>query len=160
MAETKYYGIYQGIVTSIKDPEKRARIRVMCPEVLGIESESAWCDPVIPVAYDYGGDFCIPHIDEAVWIMFIDGDPDSPVYLGGWFSEKKTPLGDNYTDLKDIRIISYANCMIVMHEGSLDINVGGECSLTIEDNKIKIKGDVTVEGNLNARQVKANNIPY
>ena len=34
MAEkTKYYGIYQGVVTNISDPEKRGRLKVKCPDV-------------------------------------------------------------------------------------------------------------------------------
>ena len=47
MSESNYYGIYQGIVTNIQDPEKRGRIKVRCPDVLGGKAESAWCDPVV-----------------------------------------------------------------------------------------------------------------
>ena len=85
MAESKYYGLYQGIVTSISDPEKRGRIKVKCPDVLGGNTESAWCDPLVPVAYDGGGDFCMPAINETVWLQFIAGDANKPVWLGGWW---------------------------------------------------------------------------
>ena len=83
MSDNKYYGIYQGVVSNIKDTEKRGRIKVQCPDVLG-EVESAWCDPVIQVAYDGGGDFCMPAVEETVWIMFIAGDANRPVWFGNW----------------------------------------------------------------------------
>ena len=97
MSEKKYYGVYQAIVTNIKDPEKRGRIKVKCPSVLGGSVESAWCDPIVTVAYDNGGDFCIPTKNEAVWVQFIEGDANRPVYLGGWWQQNMTPLGSNYS---------------------------------------------------------------
>lgn len=117
-----YYGIYQAIVTNINDPEKRGRIKVQCPTVLGATAESAWCDPCVPVAYDNGGDFCLPRVREAVWLMFISGDVNKPVYIGGWWSKNKTPLCNNYTDLDDIRIVSYKGCSITMSKDTIDIS--------------------------------------
>lgn len=125
-----YYGVYQAIVTNIDDPEKRGRLKVQCPSVLGVNAESAWCDPCVPVAYDNGGDFCLPRIREAVWLMFIGGDVNKPVYMGGWWSKYKTPLGDNYTDLEDIRIIGYNDCSVVMGDDTIDLRA----------KKVKING--------------------
>lgn len=159
MAENKYYGIYQAIVSNIDDTEKRGRIKVKCPDVLGANTESAWCEPVVPIAYDNGGDFCLPQEEEAVWILFIGGDANKPVYLGGWWSKDKSPLGTNYSNLDDIRIISYANCTIVMKNGVIDINVGeGTCDLKIEHNKVTVKGDLTVEGDITANKVTSGSI--
>ena len=150
MAEKKYYGMYQAIVTNIQDPEKRGRIKVKCPRVLH-EAESAWCDPLVTVAYDNGGDFCIPTKDEAVWVQFIEGDVNKPVYLGGWWSKNKTPLGNNYENIDKVRIINYANCTILLQNDTIDINIGGGVSdLKIEHNKVTIKGDLIVEGNVTA----------
>ena len=152
MSEHKYYGLYQGVVTSTKDPEKRGRIRVICPEVLD-EAESAWCDPMIPVAYDGGGDFCIPPHDEMVWIMFIAGDVDRPVWCGGWWQESMTPLGNNYKNLDDIRIINYGDCTIIMQDGIITINVGdGKGDLKIQDSKVTIDGDLIVKGTITSKE--------
>lgn len=151
MAESKYYGLYQGVVTNIKDPEKRGRIKVKCPEVLGGEVESAWCDPLVQVAYDNGGDFCIPAKDEMVWLQFIAGDANKPVWLGGWWQEKMTPLGNNYTKIDKVRIINYADCTITMQDGKIEINVGeGVCDLKIEHSKVTIDGNLIVTGTINA----------
>lgn len=156
MAESKYYGLYQGVVTNIQDPEQRGRIKVRCPDVIGGSTESAWCDPLVPVAYDGGGDFCIPAIDETVWLQFIAGDANRPVWLGGWWQKSMTPLGGNYSKIDEIRIINYADCTITMQNGIIDINVGeGVCDLKIEHNKVTIEGDLIVNGSVTAGDVYA-----
>ena len=151
MAESKYYGIYQGVVTNINDPEKRGRLKCKCPDVLGGSTESAWCDPMIPVAYDNGGDFCMPQKEETVWLLFIAGDANRPVWLGGWWQKNMTPLGSSYSNIDRMRIISYADCTITMKEGVININVGdGICDLEIRHNKVTVKGNLTVEGDVSA----------
>lgn len=159
MAENKYYGLYQGVVTNIQDPEKRGRIKVKCPDVLGGTTESAWCDPMIPVAYDNGGDFCIPAKDETVWLQFIAGDANRPVWLGGWWQKNMSPLGNNYSKVDQVRIISYADCTITMQDGTININVGdGVCDLKIEHNKVTVDGNLVVKGKVSAYSVSAGDI--
>ena len=158
MSDNKYYGIYQGVVSNIKDTEKRGRIKVQCPDVLG-EVESAWCDPVIPVAYDGGGDFCMPAVEETVWVMFIAGDANRPVWFGNWWQKEMTPLGKTYKDIDKVRIINYADCTITMKDGVININVGeGVCDLKIEHNKVTVKGNLTVEGNVSCYGLTAGSI--
>ena len=154
-----HYGLYQGVVTNIDDPEKRGRIKVLCPDVLGSETESAWCDPLVQVAYDTGGDFCIPAVDEAVWIQFVAGDVNRPVYMGGWWSKDKTPLGTDYSSADSVRIISYSDCTIIMQDGKIKINVGGGSGdLQIEDNNITINGDLKVTGKVTSDSVDTSSV--
>ena len=155
-----YYGLYQGVVTNTDDPEKRGRIKVICPKVLGSKVESAWCDPLVNVAYDNGGDFCIPNKDEAVWLQFIEGDPNKPVWLGGWWQKNMTPLGSSYTKPDEVRIISYADCKITMQGGIIDINTAsGSFDLRIEDGKVTINGNLVVNGSITATSdVKAGSV--
>ena len=162
MSDNKYFGIYQGIVSNIKDTEKRGRIKVQCPDVLG-EVESAWCDPVIPVAYDGGGDFCMPAVEETVWIMFIAGDANRPVWFGNWWQKEMTPIGTNYVKLDDTRIISYKDFSIVVHEHDVTISNCNDISVcnTIKMNKngiqISSKKDITITSEKNVN-VKGSNI--
>lgn len=147
MKDPRYYGVYQGKVTSLKDPEHRGRIKVICPVVLGSDEESAWCDPMVPVAYDYGGDFYLPEVGEFVWIMFIEGNSNYPVWCGGWWQQDMSPLASNYTKLGKVRIINYSDCTITMSNGIIDISVGeGNYDLRIQDGKITINGDLHVKG--------------
>ena len=162
MSDNKYYGIYQGVVSNIKDTEKRGRIKVQCPDVLG-EVESAWCDPVIPVAYDGGGDFCMPAVEETVWIMFIAGDANRPVWFGNWWQKEMTPIGTNYIKLDNTRIISYKDFSIVVHEHDVTISNCNDISVcnTIKMNKngiqISSKKDITITSEKNVN-VKGSNI--
>lgn len=154
MSSNSYYGLYQGFVTNIKDPEKRGRIKVRCPNVLGAKTESAWCDPVVPVAYDNGGDFCIPEVGEAVWLLFINGNANKPAWLGGWWSKSKSPLGATYSDVDKVRIINYANCTILMKDNEIVLNVGGgDSEISVNNGNVTIKGNLTVEGNISAYNI-------
>ena len=151
MADNKYYGLYQGFVTNINDPDRRGRIKVFCPEVLGSKVESAWCDPIVPVAFDNGGDFCIPTKGEAVWLLFVGGDANKPAWLGGWWSKNKTPLGSSYTNIDKVRLINYANCTIKLGNDEILLNVGGgSFDIRIKDGNVTVNGNLTVNGNVYA----------
>lgn len=133
-----YYGIYHGIVTNIQDPEKRGRIKVKIPSVLGADVESAWCDPVIPVAYDGGGDFCLPQVNEAVWVQFLEGNVNRPLYLGGWWQKEQSPLDGSYDRLDDTRIVSYKDFKVTIHEGESTIEDDNKNIIKLDGNGIDI----------------------
>ena len=143
--KNKYYGKYRAKVVDIKDPESRGRIRVMCPMVLD-NFKSAWCEPCIPVAYDFGGDFALPKIGEFVWVEFEEGDPNKPIYTGGLWCTNKTP-SPTYNEKE--RLITWGKCKIAMNEstGTIKISVGSAV-LTINENSIQMySNSVTVNGN-------------
>lgn len=130
------YGKYRAKVVDVKDPEKRGRIRVLCPKVLG-ESKSAWCEPCIPVAYDYGGDFAIPKVGEFVWVEFEGGDTNKPVYTGGLWSTNKSPSSSYDTSN---RLITWGGCKISMSGSTLTLTAGN-ATLTLNSS-----GSITCNG--------------
>ena len=149
MALSECFGIYQGFVKRVNDPEKRGRVRCTIPELLGKSAISDWCEPIVPVAFDYGGDFYIPPVGEAVWLFFIEGDIDRPAYIGGWWSENATPLKKDYSKASETRIINYAGCTIKMCDGKISIGVSDNSNeLTIENKKITINGDLVINGTI------------
>lgn len=129
----QYFGKYRAKVVDVKDPEKRGRIRVMCPKVLG-EAKSAWCEPCIPVAYDSGGDFAIPKLNEFVWVEFEEGNSNKPIYTGGLWSTNKSPSSSYATGS---RLITWGACRITMTGSSLILSVGSS-KVTITGNNIKL----------------------
>lgn len=107
-------GLYAGEVVNLKDPEHRGRIKVKIAELLG-EATSNWCEPCVPCCFESGGDFCLPDLKDYVWVAFVNGDLETPVYLGGWWTENNTPLGEDYDKRKsDLRIISFGAMQIIM----------------------------------------------
>ena len=117
MSKSCYYGKYRAKVVDVQDPQKRGRIRVMCPKVLG-EAKSSWCEPCVPVAYDNGGDFAIPKVGEFVWVEFEEGDYNKPIYTGGLWSSYNSPSPSYETDT---RLITWGSCKIAMTKDSVSI---------------------------------------
>lgn len=148
-------GFHRGIVSNIEDPEQRGRIKCLIPDVLGKEVESAWCEPCVTVAYDRGGDFCLPNVKETIWIAFEDGNPNKPIYMGNWWQKGMTPLGANYgAEKSQVRVINYANCLITLKDSTISVNVGGGgVELLINNGSVAITGNLTVSGNINAGSI-------
>lgn len=137
-------GVYPALVCNIKDPEKRGRIKVTCADIFGdTETSSGWCEPCVTVAVEKGGDIAVPAIDEGVWITFIDGDIDRPVYLGGWWGKNATPFGSDYENNLKKRVVSFEDNTITMEKGKCTIEAG-DCKITMEKGKITFDCDKAV----------------
>lgn len=90
MAE-KYYGKYRGMVLNNIDPEQRGRLLVQLPDVLGL-SLSSWAMPCVPLAGPQMGTYFVPLIGSGVWLEFEGGNPDYPIWTGGfWGSTAEVP---------------------------------------------------------------------
>jgi len=81
---TKYYGLYRGTVFNNIDPLQIGRIMAIVPDV-GSITPSTWATPCVPLAGKQMGTFMVPQIGAGVWIQFEAGDPDRPVWSGGWW---------------------------------------------------------------------------
>ena len=80
----RYYGKYRGLVIENIDPEQIGRIIVQVPDVLG-EIPSSWAMPCVPAAGIQAGCFIVPPIGSQVWVEFEQGDPDYPIWTGGFW---------------------------------------------------------------------------
>lgn len=87
----RFYGKHRGTVIQNVDPEQRGRIQVMVPGVLGL-LPSSWALPCMPFAGKQSGVYVVPQIGAGVWIEFEQGDPDYPIWSGGfWGSAAEVP---------------------------------------------------------------------
>ena len=85
MNEThKYYGKYRATVFNNIDPEQRGRIQAIVPDVSGLIPTS-WALPCVPIAGKQSGVYVVPQIGAGVWIEFEQGDPDYPIWTGGFW---------------------------------------------------------------------------
>jgi uncharacterized protein involved in type VI secretion and phage assembly len=80
----KFYGKYRGTVVNNLDPMQLGRIQVMVPDVFGL-SISSWAMPCVPIAGKQQGIFVLPQVGSGVWIEFEQGEPDYPIWVGGFW---------------------------------------------------------------------------
>ena len=92
---TTFYGKYRGTVVNNVDPLTRGRVQVAVPAVLGGGCLS-WAEACVPYAGDQVGLFAVPPIGANVWVEFMHGNPELPIWTGFWFGSlatiPKTPL--------------------------------------------------------------------
>ena len=96
----KYLGKYRAFCVDNVDPKKLGRIKMVGPEIFGLENVTDWAFPVMPILGPIKpredevpatisdlGFFSVPNIDARIWAEFEAGDPDRPIYVGYWYAE-------------------------------------------------------------------------
>ncbi len=102
---SKRYGKYRGFVVDNADPEKRARLRLRVPSVLG-DAETGWALPCLP----FGGAaaqglFLVPEVDAQVWVEFEEGDISHPVWTGTFWQADGDPPEEAARDEPTTRLL-------------------------------------------------------
>lgn len=93
--ESRFHGKYHAFVVDNADPQKRGRLRLQIPEVLGPDVISGWAEPCFPYGggSDYGH-YSIPPVCKSsngksyttgVWVEFRGGDPQYAIWTGAFF---------------------------------------------------------------------------
>ena len=82
------YGLHYAVVCQNKDPEKLDRIKVRLPFLDGGDTDQThWCQLVTPMEGKQFGWYVLPDIDDVVVVMFIAGEYQKPIILGGIWSK-------------------------------------------------------------------------
>ena len=87
---TRFFGKYRGIVADNDDPLLLGRLRANVPAVLG-DALTGWALPCLPYTGDGTGLHVVQPIGAGVWIEFEGGDPDYPIWTGGWWGDGQLP---------------------------------------------------------------------
>lgn len=140
----RYYGLYEGIVINNNDPEKRGRLQVKIPSVLGEQTFEDW---IYGKAIFNGKDmgiFAIPSVSSGVWITFINGDAERPIWEMGWFTDSE--ISDEFKEryLNGITF-KHEKIFIKSKEASIELFEDGKIEV-FSESKIDIvaKGDISV----------------
>lgn len=80
----RFYGKYRGTVLNNIDPMQIGRIQVTVASISAVLPTS-WAMPCLPVTGIQTGVFTVPMIGSGVWVEFEQGDPDFPIWVGGFF---------------------------------------------------------------------------
>jgi hypothetical protein len=88
---TKFYGKYRGTCINNVDPMMLGRIQVIVPDVSEIVP-SSWAMPCFPLSGPQCGVYAVPMIGAGIWVEFEQGDPDYPIWVGGYFGEPDLPV--------------------------------------------------------------------
>ena len=79
----RFRGKFRGVCRDNNDPEMRGRIRIEIPGLLGMGRDkwTVWALPCLPP-----GSFQVPEEGKAVFVEFINGNPNDPVWTGVFYA--------------------------------------------------------------------------
>jgi uncharacterized protein involved in type VI secretion and phage assembly len=159
---TRHFGKYRGTVVNTIDPELRARLQAIVPDVLGTQP-TTWAMPAAPYAGLQAGFVALPPVGAGVWIEFEQGDPDFPIWSGGWWgSAGELPASTVQPGVNQITLVTPGRHAVVISdapgaaggvslrtatgahitvsEGGIVIDNGQGASITLTGNKVHITG--------------------
>lgn len=88
----RYYGIYPAVVTDNKDPKGMGRLQVKSSVFGHVDPVGNWVAPLFSdMMYDP------PEKDSDVWIQFVSGNINSPVYVG----TRKVPGDERFSEFQE-----------------------------------------------------------
>jgi uncharacterized protein involved in type VI secretion and phage assembly len=97
-----FFGKFRGKVTDNRDPLMLGRVRAKVPDVFG-DNESGWAMPALPYTGNGVGLFLIPPTDASVWIEFEHGDPEYPIWAGGFWAQGEVPASPAVAEMKVLK---------------------------------------------------------
>lgn len=86
----RFYGKYRGTCVNNIDPLQIGRVQLIVPDVSGVIPTS-WAMPCFPVSGIQNGVFTVPPIGAGVWVEFEQGNPDHPIWVGGYYAPSDVP---------------------------------------------------------------------
>ena len=103
--DRRFYGVVEGIVEEIVDPDKEGRVKVSFPWY-DDATVTEWCRVRQLYAGAGYGTFFVPEKGDEVLIAFVHGDMRLPIILGGLYNGKdKPPTDRQHDDKKNEKVI-------------------------------------------------------
>jgi uncharacterized protein involved in type VI secretion and phage assembly len=100
----RWYGVYQAIVSDIRDPDGQGRVKVQLPWAAdsGGGAYEAWARLATMMAGNNRGTWFVPDVSDEVLVAFEAGDPEWPYVVGALWNGSDSPpesmdgSGNNY----------------------------------------------------------------
>lgn len=163
-----YFGKYRATVLQTVDPMLQGRIQVQLADRYGL-FPSTWAMPAVPFASKgMGGIVALPQLGSMVWVEFEAGDPDYPIWSGGFWPDAagfpvlamagatpaspnihfQTSLGVSVTlsDLpaKQVQVMTPTGALIVIGAAGITISNGQGASIVMSGPSVIINGGALV----------------
>jgi Type VI secretion system/phage-baseplate injector OB domain len=100
-------GVYYAIVTQNDDPDgPGGRVKVRYPWLPdGDRDQSHWAPVAVPMVGAGFGAYVLPEVEDEVLVVFLAGDINFPVVIGGGWSQVDRPPEENQDGKNDFRLI-------------------------------------------------------
>lgn len=136
----RLYGIYRGIVKDNKDPLKQRRLQLLVQTTGPDKTEWVWPTEPANVSIE------VPVIGQGVWVQYIGGDPEYPVWSGAFGKNQGKnkhlyikPLADS------VSLTGLTDHIIILKQSDGTSEVDLTATLMALANKVKtLEGKVTV----------------
>lgn len=163
-AAPRFFGKFRAVVRETADPQRRGRVRALVPAVLG-DRLSGWALPCLPVTGVGSGFFAVPPANARVWFEFESGDPDYPIWTGGFWGDPD-PVGElpggGRDDPPSVLVVrssgghllalddaggggivlrSAGGAVVRIGDGRIELDAGGGVSIVLSDSGVSIMGD-------------------
>jgi hypothetical protein len=84
LPDIRLFGVYQGTVTSVEDEKQMDRIEVFVSALFSGVTIGGLRPMTLAPGWSWK-----PSVDDLVWVMFENGDPERGLYLGSWWPLNK-----------------------------------------------------------------------
>jgi uncharacterized protein involved in type VI secretion and phage assembly len=146
---TLFFGKYRGKVQSNTDPYLSGRIQVTAPAALG--DAVVWALPCAPYAGPGVGFFAIPPVGANVWVEFEGGNPEVPIWCGGFWDLGDFPAA---MALPQIKVLKTDTATVTLNDlpgmGGVTIETSDGKKITLSATSIEINdglgGSVKLQG--------------
>ena len=113
-------GFWPGTVVDDEDPDKDGRLRIRVPQLYGDDTTEAefipddhlpWCRSGHFITGNKSGEAWCPPVGATVWVSLWGGNPEKPVWFGGWFTPDTVPpeFASSYAPGPMTRLIKTTN---------------------------------------------------
>lgn len=151
-----FLGKFRGTVTDNRDPLMKGRVRAKVPDVYG-DNDSGWALPALPYTGKSVGLFLIPPNNASVWFEFEHGDPDYPIWAGGFWADNEAPASPAVAEMK---VLKTDTATITLNDtpgaGGVTIETTAGMKIKIDTTGIEITNGTGASVKLQGPQVSVN----
>jgi uncharacterized protein involved in type VI secretion and phage assembly len=133
--DRRLYGKYRGKVVANNDAERRGRLEVQVPGVLG--DTRLWALPCAPYAGKDVGFFAVPPVGAGVWIEFEAGRTDHPIWTGCYWAKGEIAAADAKPEVMFLR--TPGATIRIEDAGNIEIETTGGAKISMSGTEIALE---------------------